>query len=380
MEHRPRRILIASLLLLLLLLLAGWLVAGRHPVETISGMYGPGIGMDSLNNTRVGGPDDISTSYRFRAATSSALASIRIYIIGPDHGGYGAGTGGTWGITVQTDDGTVNHAPSGLVLASTTYKPATGLPAITWPSPAALTMGVLYHVVFTNIDPEPKLNYASVDGVFTFEPSAPRQPRFNDVDWGQPIRAGHGNWSDRPSTVPIMQLDYANGVTDGLGYMEVWVRSHKEISGSSEAREAFTVSGPNRIVNTFSVRLMRVSGSSPLTVRLETSSGDLEEQGAIPASDVAIGAPDDENPTWVTYTFDTPHILSSGLSYNVVLSAPSDTVYSIYVIRQGSSYHFAPTTYFDDGHAQYTTGSGWGPFVQDGAGPLDQADLQFYFR
>jgi len=55
-------------------------------------------------------------------------------------------------------------------------------------------------------------------------------------------------------------------------------------------------------------------------------------------------------------------------------------VYSIFVIREGSSYGFSPTTYFRDGRAQYTTGSSWGPFTQDGGGATDEGDLQFYFR
>ncbi len=351
-------------------------------IETISGVYGPGIGMDSLNNTRVGGPDNISTSYRFRASTSARLSSIRIYIIGPTHAGYGAGTGGTWEVTVRSDDGTSAHGPSDTVLATTTIKPADGLPLITWSAPATLTAGTLYHVVFRNIDARPDLNYASVDGVFMFRPTAPRQAAFSDLDWGQPMRSGSGAWSDRSNTVPIMQLNYANGVTDGLGYMEVWVRSHKTISGSAKAREAFTVSGANRAVSSFSIRLMRISGSSPLTVRLETSGGTLIEQGTIAASEIAVGTPgiDGTQPTWETYTFTTPRTLLAGQGYHVVLSTEADTRYSIFVIRKGTSYNFASSTFFGDGHAQYTSGAGWGPFTQDGGGPLDQGDLQFYFR
>jgi len=354
------------------------------PQPGIPGVYGPAIGMDSLNNTRVGGPEAISTSYRFRASTSSKLNSIRIYVVGPTHAGYGAGTGGTWQVSVRADDGTPNHAPSDTVLATTTFKPVDGLPVISWSSPASLTFGQLYHIVFENIDPNPETNYASVDGVFMYQPTAPRQAAFSDVDWGQPMRYASGAWSDRSDTVPIMGLDYANGVTAGLGYMEVWVRSPASISGNAEVREAFTVSGPNRAVSSFSVRLMRISGTSPLTVRLETSGGTLIEQGTISATDVAVGTPGDHagsgHATWETYTFDSPRTLVSGEGYNVVLSTASDTVYSIFVIRKGTSHGFSPTTYFSDGHAQCTTGASWGPFRQDGGGALDQGDLQFYFR
>ncbi len=340
--------------------------------------------MDSLNNTVVGGPDGRSTSYRFRATTSARLDSIRIYVIGPGHAGYGAGTGGTWAVTVQPDDGTPNHAPSGTVLATASLRPADGFPVISWSSPASLTAGALYHVVFRNVDPDPAANYASLDGVFMYQPTAPRQPAFSDPDWGQPARTGAGPWADLAGTVPIMQLNYANGVTAGLGYMEVWVRSPKTVSGASQVREAFTVSGPSRSVGSFSVRLMRLSGAGPLTVRLETAGGALVEQGAIPASAIPVGVPGDHggagHAAWATYAFAAPRTLVSGQAYNVVLSAPADTAYSVFVVRKGASYGFGPATYFADGRAQATSGSGWGPFTQDGGGPLDQGDLQFCFR
>jgi len=351
------------------------------PAPGITGLYGSAIGMDSLNNTQVGGPNHTSTSYRFRASTSARLNSVRVYIIGPTHAGYGAGTGGTWQVTVQTDNGASNHAPSGAVLASTAFKPVDGIVTVAWPSPASLTAGLLYHIVFVNVDADPTANYASVDGVFMFHPTVPRQPAFSNVNWGQPTRSGSGDWSDLSTTVPIMQLNYANGVTAGLGYMEVWVRSYKSISGSAMAREAFTVKGSNRSVSSFSVRLMRASGSSPLTVSLETSGGTLIAHCTIAASAIAIGTPgiNGTQPTWEMCTFGSTQTLVAGQSYNVVLSTSSDTVYSIFVIRKGSAWGFAPTTYFSYGHAQYTTGSSWGPFTQDGGGAVDQADLQFYF-
>ncbi len=355
------------------------------PTGGISGVYGSGIGMDSLNNTQIGGSDALSASYRFRATTSSALKSIKIYIMGPQYSGYGAGTGGTIEATVQTDDGSSKHLPSGQVLATASFHPSAVFETISWASPASLTGGQLYHVVFRNTDANPKANFASVNGIFMYQPTSPRQAAFSNTDWGQPVRSGNGAWSDLGTTVPIMELDYANGVKAGVGYMEVWIRSAETISGNAKAREAFTVSGASRAVSSFSVRLMRISGSSPLTVRLEGSDGSLIETGTIAASQIAVGTPGDHggsgHATWETVTFSTTHTLVKGQSYNVVLSTAADTRYSIFVIRQGSAYGFSPTTYFADGHAQYTTnGSSWGAFSQDGSGALDQGDLQFYFR
>jgi hypothetical protein len=349
------------------------------------GPYGSCVGGDGLNNTIIGGPEHVSSSYRFRATTTSALASIRIYVIGPAYSGYGAGTGGTFEATVQTDDGSSSHGPSGTVLATTTFRPTADFPLVTWTRPAALAAGTLYHVVFRNVDPDPVANYASLDGIFMYQPTSPRQPGFTDTDWGQPMRSGSGPWSDRTNTVPIMQLNYANGVTAGSGYMETWVRSPKTVSGSAKARESFTVSGASRSVSSFSVRLMRLAGSSPLSIRLETAGGTLVEQGTIAAADIEVGIPGDHggtgHATWETWTFAAPRTLAASQAYNVVLSTAADTSYSVFAVRKGTSYGFAPSTVFADGHAQYTTnGTTWGAFTQDGGGALDQGDLQFCFR
>jgi hypothetical protein len=219
--------------------------------------------------------------------------------------------------------------------------------------------------------------------IFISRPPSPRQPGFDNVSWGQPMKAGSGAWADLATTVPIMQLNYANGATAGMGYMETWVSTYKSISGAAMAREAFTVTGPNRSVSSFSARLMRISGSSPLTIRLETSAGTLLDECVIAASAVAIGTPGNHSgtghATWETCSFGSARTLVAGQSYNAVLSTSSDAVYSIFVIRKGSAWGFAPTTYFSYGHAQYTTGSGWGPFTADGNRAIDQADLQFYF-
>jgi hypothetical protein len=357
-------------------------------VSVATGFYGPGIGMDALNNTQIGGPSAITSSYRFRSATSAALNSIRLYIT--DGVGYAGGDGGTMEISVQADDNSRVHAPSGTIIASTFIRPGNPisigpLPLISFPSPAILVAGRLYHIVFRNTDQSPSVNYISLDGIYMYEPTVPRQPRFSDTDWGQPTRYGSGPWRDQTNTVPILQLNYADGTVQGEGHIQTWLKTAEDISGVAMAREAFTVSGESRTVSSASVRLMRISGTSPLTVRLETAAGVLVEQGTIPASAIPIGVPGDHrgpgHATWATYSFATTRTLTSGQVYNLVLSAAADTTYSIFAIRKGQDYGFSPATYFGVGHAQYNLGDGWVFFDQPGGTPnLDESDLQFYFR
>jgi hypothetical protein len=346
-----------------------------------SGSYGPGIGADSLANTQVGGPlcrcTNSQTSYRFRATTSSALSSIRIYLI--DGSGYSGGTGGTMSISIQSDDGTTSHRPSGKVLASTTIRPGNPisighLPLITFGSPASLTSGTLYHVVFRNADPSPTTNYVSVNSLWTTTATTPRQPGLNDLYWAQLMNTGSG-WTTRSAFTPILDLGYANGVHGGMGYMEVWIRAARSISGASAVREIFTPT-VSRTVSSVSVRVRRASGSSPLTVRLvQTSTGAVLASGTISAGSVGSGQ------TWVRASLSGAVSLKAGVAYQLRLTAPSDTVYSTFGIERGNHYHFSASTYFHDGYGQYTTGSGWTGFDQPGGSTNNtNADLQFLLR
>jgi hypothetical protein len=181
-----------------------------------------------------------------------------------------------------------------------------------------------------------------------------------------------------------MALTYSNGRTGGMGYMEVWPYTYQIVSGIAEARESFTVSGGDRTVSTVGLRLMRVSGTSPLVLRLETSTGTEIETVSVPAASIPVRVPGQDGnagSTWVTASFTRSQVLASGQSYNLVLSAAADTSYSVFAIRQGSSYGYPATTYFEDGVAQYNDGAGAGwEYFGYGSTHLNQGDLQFYFR
>ncbi len=363
----------------------GLVLAGSTPARApvVEGIYGPAIAADNLNNTPVGGPFGQEVSYRFRAATSGELVAVRVYIIDATHPGYGAGTGGSVQITVEPDDGSPAHAPSGIPLASTTVdRPVTGAGNRYAFAPAAkLTAGALYHIVFRNVDAHPVSNYVSLDGLFAYQETAPWQPAYANLDWANLVRVGDGAWSaergpGQGTTTPILGLEYADGSMSGMGYMEVWYDAEKPISGSRSARESFTVRDAGRRVASVSIRLRRLLGSSPLHVRVETADGGLLVQGDIAAQAITDG----EHPTWATLRFTSPVTLGAGRSYHLVLSAPEDTTYGVFVLRKGVDYGYAPSTWFADGSAQYNPGSGWVAFDPGWRGPLDQGDLQFYFQ
>jgi hypothetical protein len=352
------------------------------PGPGVSGLYGVAINADTLANTQIGGTDNsgnTKVAYRFTPDHNGALAAIRVYFeIGSRYGG---GNGGQRSVTIQSDAG---GKPSGTVLARTTISGNTRFRRITFTNSATLTAGVRYHVVFVNTDASPRSNFVSANALYVWDSVSPDQPMYGD-DWAVLIDHG-GGWSQRSNYTPILQLDYSNGASDGIGYMEAWQRVQPAIGGTKKVRERFTVTGSNRTVTQVSVRLKRdgSAGSGALTVRLEDGSGNAIDEGTIPASAFPIGSQVDgsgNHNAWGTFRFSTTRTLVRGETYHLVLSAPSGTTFRAQPIREGVDYGFDPATYFADGTGQYDAGSGWRGFDQPGGSSnSDQGDLQFYFR
>jgi hypothetical protein len=351
------------------------------PVPTSSGVYGTGINADTKANLQVGGVDsgqpNAKVAHRFVASTTSALTAVRFSQRGGS--GYSGGTGGSMRISVQADQGGV---PSGIALATLSFIP--GNPAgasftqAAFPSAATLTAGRVYYIVFENSDPAPTVNYISVNELFVYGSLlSPRQPHFRDSDYAV-LDTNAGSWRMEGSFTAVMDLTYANGAHDGLGYYEAMILNYGVVSGaSSMVRERFTASGGNRTVTTASVRVRRTSGSSPLTVRLENGDGSLIESATIPASSIAVSAPggDTGGAVWATVTFATAHTLANGATYNLRLSTASDTQYTTVPLRAGID-HGLNSYVFTDGTGQSTTdGSTWTDLYQ-----WAHEDLQFYFR
>ena len=188
-------------------------------VEVLSGeAYGAGIAIDTKNNFRIG-VDTPKLSHRFRASTSSELLSVSWQRrTGP---GYSAGDGGILRISVQSDDG--SGRPSGEVLASLRYDtpdpgPIGILAKNTFPSPARLTAGRLYHIVFENVHADPQGNHVSVNDVLTWNPTTPRQP---SVSQDYAVLTSSNGWSVSAMNTANMDLVYADGTHDGVAYIGI---------------------------------------------------------------------------------------------------------------------------------------------------------------
>jgi len=344
--------------------------------------YGTGIGGDGLANTPLG-PQGCEVSYRFLAKHTGVLQQVRVYLI-PDHAGYAAGNGGTIHVTLNGDNGTSAHHPTSTVLASYWITNILSLPSpsryfylVKFATPPTLVAGHLYHLVFQNQDKYPAYNYLSVDSLYHAVPTSPNQPTISDTNQAVLMKSTGGTWAPRAGFSPIYELDFTNGTSEGVGYIEGWVSSRQSISGSHAVRETFTPSS-NVTVMAASIRLSRISGSNPLVVRLENSNGTLVHQGSISALD--IPATSAGKPVWVKLPFGATYTLLAGHTYNLVFEAPSTSLYEAFPIRKGYKYGFRATTYFPYGHAEFKATSSWVGWTQWGTADRIDGDLQFYFN
>jgi hypothetical protein len=350
-------------------------------VPRTTAVFGSGIAADALANTQIGGTScdcpNLRSSFRFRARRTVPLVAVRVYLI-TDAEGYAAGTGGTIRASIRADDGTPEHRPTDATLATATV-PLEPFPRVLFGEPAPLVGGSLYHLVFENTDAAPTENFVSINSLFVSPPISPRQAQYDDVDWAQLLDYGDG-WQVRPEYTPILQLESADGIVDGVGYMESWIGAAKTINGVARARETFAVSGGDVLVSRVAVRLGRVSGSGPLLVRLESGTGELVTEGSVDGASVPMTvAGADARPSWVVWSLADPVTLSDFHRYHLVLSTDAATRYQVHVIRKGIAVGFRAPTFFGGGYAQFDPGTGWVAFDPGWRGPLDQGDLQFYF-
>lgn len=370
--------------LLLFVGLSGFPPAPPRDPAPVSGPYGSVQG-DSRNNHEIG-HDDNRLAYRFRASTTSAVESLRVQQRGL--GGaetYSGGDGGTITATIQTDD---HGKPSGTILSSLTFVPGNPAgnwetwPLLTFPSPATLTAGQLYYVVFENIDPAPDSNWISLNVLFYWGSDSPRQPTLSD-DYAV-LYASPKTWVVQPSESPIMDLAYANGTHDGMGYVGAMSQDYGSISGPSDmVREHFTVSGGSRTVVSANVKVKRIQGSGPLTIRLQKDDGTIIDSASIPSSSIQIGIlPVGEGSaelggnTWASADFGSSLTLGHGQTYDLLLSSPPDTQYIAVPVQEGTDKGLASYR-FTDGDGQKTTdgGSSWVSLYE-----WSSVDLQFYFQ
>lgn len=361
--------------------------AGAPAVATST--YGPAVYGDTLFNEYIGGPDSAQLAYRFRSEYSDVPASVRVYTIVYNAGGYSAGDGGKVRARIYAVDG--SYMPTGSPLAtSTTFTPgnppSTDFPVLSFAGAPALVAGTRYAIVFDNPHASPIANYCSLDQLCDMNwSSGPYQPRWPDSDMAFLVKKGSGAWGLRspvPQFTPIFDLRFAGGGSQGQGLVETGNPSwYGLVGGADMVRERFTVSGPSRTATGVGCAITRLSGSGALSVRLETGAGAEIETVTFAAASVPIDSGDGQGRSANTRLYDdflSPHVLTSGQTYNVRLSAPSGTTYRMIPLRKGSAYGFHANTVFDDGDGQKSgnSGSSWTGIHTSGGDWTGDEDIQ----
>jgi hypothetical protein len=359
----------------------------NHPSEPASaGAHRTGslVQADALGNTVIGGPYRTALTFRFRATWTGSVVAVRIYVIRNVNGrtGYSAGDEGRMRVALQADSGRAPHVPVGRALASTSFRPAERgyFPLLRFGTPAKVVAGRLYHVVFTNVDPDPTHNYVSINALY----SASRLGHGPVVPDGLAVLmrynggGGASRWSPRGSTprehyLPILDVVGSRpGQHDGLGYMEVW--HPRSIGTGAVVRQLLrTPDGQSTRVEGAWLRVRRHDGAgSSLVLGLERPDGRALATASVAPQEVPTSAAG-----WVHVRFAKPVSLAPGTDVALTASATGAASYEAFPIRKGTGFGFDPRTYFDGGYAQFNDGSGWVGWDQWGEHDRREGDLQF---
>lgn len=298
---------------------------------------------------------------------------------------YAAGNGGLQTIAIHPDDGTADHFPDlGVELAtSASYVPTdydtNRFIEIDLTSPAHLTQGEYYHIVWTNTDMPDSVDFKNVDpgtaadwgtqfGVIGLNGWAyePAEKNSNPVyrhtavygrnEMAQSFSVDEGN-------LPFYEVRYTNGNWLGDNYGRVG--GAQLFGGATRIRQVFTVQDRERSVDGVWTILDQRSGDGPVQLDLKDANGDVLSAATIPGASLSragsLGA-------WI-YT-DLPDVLTleQGETYLIEWSAPAGTSistnlgfpldYSPFLAVNNKNAWGEQAKMLDEAHAEYSEDAG----------------------
>jgi len=376
----------------------------RPPKPTVIGTYGCSVAGSDLANTTIDTTNFTGHSVRFTPPKPCTLTQIRRYTITTLAGGYGGGGRGTSRVDICSDDGTTSHFPNqGASLANYSFVPpadSSDFSLHTLSANVVLNPGTWYHAVTTNTDATPATNWFSTDDLYDYLDNyalAPElDPRLDPLNMRVLAKTG-STWSatvqGRDHFPAIMEFICTDGTSFGTGYMESGSTTNgsngnglRTMDGTQAVREIFTVSGADRIVNAFNVRVIRSSGSGDLLCTLTQGGARIWQKSigaaALPTNGWNTAGDKSINAKWVGLHPCPKTVLRSGTTYEWTFSTTAGSVYWMHPMRDGKAagYSFLAGSVFDDGRAQYTTdGTTWQNWDTWGTNSTDQ-DLRTYFQ
>ena len=334
--------------------------------------FGAGWTGDSLSNVEIGRFMGRTVSYRFRANHTGTFSAVELYLIFRTicDGCYANGDGGIIQVQIQTDDGTANHLPAGILLGTAIISN----PMLQWnrvvtfDQSVAVQENTLYHMVFTNLSSDPVHNYVSINNLYNVAGGSDSQPSANTVDLAALIKPDSNHpMQVNTHLVPIFSLLFDDSYRQGQIYMDVRPNSLLGAS-STQIAEEFLVNDANHTVSSLSVRLSPLVTQGDIRVTVLDSSNQMLASGVIDLTHVLSNGYN-----WYTVSFPSISLVK-GAGYSVVMTAENGAQYYIAPMQQGMTYNFQWERRYA-GECEVLSAGQW-------KGCLGRTDLDipFYFR
>jgi hypothetical protein len=307
---------------------------------------------------------------------------------------YHVGNGGLIELTIQADDGTAEHQPSGTVLASIVVptasqgnfgNPHAYVPVLTdayvtfdLDEKVMVTAGTIYHIVVHNHRPPTQCPNAAgysieeakscdrdrgsqgLNGVTAWiTPALSSGPFYGFMTLRKESDVDTWHVYEGSTVIPWYVVEYADGDSFGNGYTFYNSDQHvRRIGGNSKVRQRFTVMDADRTVDGFWLRVGRKSSTSAGDLTATLSGGGVDVSVTAPAASISESSDYKEAVIeWVNLDFPANVTLEQGTEYNLTLSADASAEYFA-----NAGFDFGQMTSknsWNNARAEYTTGGAW---------------------
>ena len=304
---------------------------------------------------------------------------------------YSVGNGGMQTITLQSDDGTAEHRPSGVILAEASpFSPVAiaseQYPMIDFSAPAAVEAGKLYHLVWTNSAPPDhgltnQSNAVAAAADLTKGAIGLNGLQFVNVAMrtGNPFTGEAGlilrrndaadPWSVDDNNLSWYEIRYDDDVWVGDGYASIRITStttstsgSRHVGGDEQVRQRFTVLDADRMVDGLWMCFRRLSSvdAGDVLVRLADDADAELATATYVASEVSTAESVGE---WIYVDLSASVALTVGSEYTLTLSAPDGAQY---LVPSGFALNYNPygstsRNFWESAQAEYSSdaGSNW---------------------
>ena len=320
--------------------------------ETVIKMrYGSSVRASSLGEVNLQG--STRALIGFTAHFSAPVTGIRW--ISKLSTGYAAGTGGTTQVRLQDTQGTT--LGTGQLVTPISNNPGVVLlfPLVPLTTPT-LVAGWGYELFFTNVDTDPLNNWNSLDGCSV-------TPDELDLhDYPLMLLDANGQPLSDSKNLPLIEIVYANGRSQGLGYVDVLISKKQALSAG--VAERFIPHWPH----TLTAGAIALDGfAQPGTIQLAMGSWPPVGQQIVESVPLL---PPSVPGGWSAFYFSQPRTVDNSRVWWLI---PQGTASAIPVQKGYNPGGFGPDTIFQDG---YATVNGQ-PLLSVGG---VQTDLQFYLQ